>query len=106
MLLLDGESFKKFGDQTKQATQDKANQASDESQLRAAKVKEIKLLQQMLTTLRADNNKMDESVNIYIDFKGFLEKLAPRDFLEEKHQKKTELLHHERQKWVMERKRE
>jgi len=34
MLLLDGESFKKFGDQTKQQTQDKANQASEETQLK------------------------------------------------------------------------
>lgn len=106
MLLLDGESFKKFGDQTKQQTQDKANQASEESQLRANKVKEIKLLQQALTTLRADNNKMDESACTYKDLKKFLENLTPRDFQEEKATKRSNLLTVEKMKWIQERKRD
>lgn len=106
MLLLDGESFKKFGDQTKQQTQDKANQASEESQLRANKVKEIKLLQQALTTLRADNNKMDESACTYKDLKKFLENLTPKDFQDEKTNKRANLVSNEKMRWVQDKKRE
>lgn len=106
MLIIDGENFKRFGDTTKQETQKKADQATSESLLRASKVKEIKHLQQQLTTLRADNNKMDENASTYKDLKKFLESQTPDDFMKQKMEAKRKLINNEKDLWILNKKKE
>jgi hypothetical protein len=103
MLILDNENFKKFGDETKLGTQTKMDEATKEAHERATKVREIKFIQQQLTSLRADNNKMEENASTYKDLKKFLEMLTPNEFMEQKTKKLQEIIAEERQAFISDR---
>jgi hypothetical protein len=103
MLILDNENFKKFGDETKLGTQTKMDEATKEAHERATKVREIKFIQQQLTSLRADNNKMEENASTYKDLKKFLEMLTPNEFMDQKSKKLQEIIAEERQTFISDR---
>jgi membrane-bound inhibitor of C-type lysozyme len=103
MLILDNENFKKFGDETKLGTQTKMDEATKEAHERATKVREIKFIQQQLTSLRADNNKMEENASTYKDLKKFLEMLTPNEFMDQKSKKLQEIIADERQTFISDR---
>ncbi|EAS00360.3 leishmanolysin peptidase (macronuclear) [Tetrahymena thermophila SB210] len=92
MLKQDYENFQKYLDQNKQQRIDAEQRAEALNKQRRQKEVMIKEINLKLTTIRAEKSRNEEILAGYKEHKEFLDKLAPKDWEEEKQRKKIQLV--------------
>ncbi|KAL4488164.1 hypothetical protein ABPG73_001575 [Tetrahymena malaccensis] len=100
MLKQDYENFQKYLDQNKQQRIDAEQRAEGLNKQRRQKEVMIKEINLKLTTIRAEKSRNEEILAGYKEHKEFLDKLAPKDWEEEKQRKKSQLVEKLKQEFI------
>lgn len=86
LLEKDAETFKQHIEKNKNETRQAIKNAEDETKHKQKKIQEMKQINEDLSTLMSKNTKQLEKLEKYYNYKEFLDKLTPEEFL--KNQKK------------------
>ncbi|CAD8119074.1 unnamed protein product [Paramecium sonneborni] len=102
MLQQDADNFQQFLDTNKAARADAELKLENEIKDKKAKETIIKQLNIKMTSIRGEKQRMEELITAYIDHKQFLDKLAPKEWHDNKAKLKSLLLDNLKENIVIE----